>query len=374
MKDLLQKYPPSRWLYGLASANMVFFLLPPLMMVLVAGTVAQRWIGLYSASKMFFSAVVIWLGGVVPVPGGWTLMAFLTVSLFLKFLLKSEWQWKKAGVLLAHLGALVLMCGGLLTALTARESYMVIPEGAESAYLYDYHKRELIVYEDARVRAQFPYADIAQWDATSLPFTLTVVGWCENCGILKRADTEDYTPDVPYRGMAQNMALQSRPPEREPEANLTGLTFALDGVSKTADGVYMAFEGMPKPVTFEKGGHTYQIVFGKAQRPLPFSVKLTAFEKQTYSGLEKARAYTSDLLVKDQGLEWPVRIEMNKPFRYRGYTFFQSSFEEGADFQATILAVVENRGRLFPYIGTGLMGLGLFWHLVLMVWNGRRAV
>lgn len=358
------------WLGKLVEADAVFFLLPPLMVVLVAGAVAQRWVGLYGAYRMFFGSFFLWVGP-VPLPGGTLLIGALALGLCLKFILKSQWQWNKSGIILTHLGALILLIGGGVTALCAQESYMLIPEGATTSYMYDYNARALVVYEDERMMARFPYEEIAQWESGALPFSLHVLGWCENCSVIKRQEAQDYDPKAAYRGMAVNMALQSKPPEKEPEANLTGLTLLLGDVSEKTDGVYVAFDGMPAPVTFTKNGKTYRLIFGKAQRQLPFSITLQDFQKQTYGGTDKARSYASEILVRDQGAEWPVRIEMNKPFRYRGYTFFQSSFEEGDDYEATVLAVVENKGRLFPYIGTGVIGVGLTLHLVTL-WLNRR--
>jgi hypothetical protein len=56
---------------------------------------------------------------------------------------------------------------------------------------------------------------------------------------------------------------------------------------------------------------------------------------------------------------------MNEPLRYSGYTFFQASFIEGLDKEATVLAVVKNYGRLFPYISSIIMSVGLLLHLLI---------
>lgn len=358
-------------LVRLAQADTVFFLLPALMALLVAGTLAQRWMGLYAAHRMFFSSFILWIGP-MPLPGGFTLLAALGGALTLKFILKSEWSFRKSGIILTHLGALVLLIGGLATALGARESFMLIPEGQESAFIYDYNDRSLVVFEGDRELARFAYARIGDWDTRSLPFVLGVTGWCENCSIVRREETEDFNRDAPYRSLARFMALQSASPEMEPEANLSGLTFTIDGVGAGQDGLYIAFDGMPKPIVLEKAGRRYTLVFGKDQRRLPFSIALKDFEKATYGGTDMARAYHSDVVVKDGALEWPVRIEMNKPLRYRGYTFFQSSFEQGPEAEATILAVVENKGRLFPYIGTLIIGAGLLLHLSIALSGARE--
>ena len=53
---------------------------------------------------------------------------------------------------------------------------------------------------------------------------------------------------------------------------------------------------------------------------------------------------------------------MNKPFRYRQYTFYQSSYSQSNDRQSSTLAVVENRGKWLPYVAGLLMALGLVLH------------
>ncbi|SVA41121.1 uncharacterized protein METZ01_LOCUS93975, partial [marine metagenome] len=60
-----------------------------------------------------------------------------------------------------------------------------------------------------------------------------------------------------------------------------------------------------------------------------------------------------------------ILIQMNEPLRYKGYTFFQSSFIEGPEGETTVLAVVKNYGRLFPYISSIIMCIGLLFHLSL---------
>jgi len=58
---------------------------------------------------------------------------------------------------------------------------------------------------------------------------------------------------------------------------------------------------------------------------------------------------------------------MNEPLRYRGYTLYQSSFDLSGDTPYTVLTVVENKGRIFPYIASLLIALGLIIHLALRI-------
>ena len=358
----------SKYAHRLAEADIAFWLLPPLMLLLIAGTIAQRWMGLWPALDMFFGGFILWAGP-VPLPGAYTLLGALSISLSLKFLLKSDWRWAKAGINLAHLGVITLLIGSLITAMTARETYMLIPEGQETPYTYSYYERTLVVYQDEKPLLNLPYKTIEQWEFTALPFDIKIIKHCENCEILKREETPDYDTALNYQGMSQFMALKPKPPEPQPETNLTGFEFKITGAAN--NGHYIAFDGMPKPIEITKNDKNYTLIFGKTQFTLPFSIALKDFVKQDYIGTSMAKAYHSDIIVKDNGSEWPARIEMNEPLRYKDYTFFQSSYEQAPGFEATILAVVENKGRIFPYISSVIITLGLMLHLIITL-NARK--
>ncbi len=350
----------------LARADTAFFILPALMVLLIIGTLAQRWMGLYDSQHMFFSSLVFWAGP-IPVPGGALLIGLLMFGLSLKFIFKSRWSVAKAGIHLTHLGALVLLGGGFLTALLAEESYMIIPEGEASPYIYDYYQRDLTIMKGESTLGSIPFEKLTDTNAwPALPFNMTVLRSCRNCDIVKREDDSGENPDGPYRGMARFMSLHPAPPAVQAEENLSGLTFRVTGLSEAQNGIYLTFDPMPKPIILESGEDTYRIIFGKRQNRLPFSLKLVDFKKESYPGVNMAKAYSSALVIQDGEARWPVTIEMNKPLRYKGYTFFQSSFEQAPDVERTILSVVKNKARLFPYAGTFILTFGLLWHIVML--------
>ncbi|MGH1397842.1 MAG: cytochrome c biogenesis protein ResB [Alphaproteobacteria bacterium] len=361
----------------LTSASIVFWLMPPIMLLLIAGTMAQRWMGLYQSIDKIFASFIIWfpIGAInLPLPGGFTLLALLSLHLALKFLFKSQWSWRKSGIILAHLGALILLIGGLLTAMLARETYMLIPEGQETPYIYHYTNRNLSIFENGYERLRLPYHTRKKWQNSkeyqSLPFQIEILESYNNATIKHRKDDPDFNENTQYQSMAAFMDLQEQPEALEPEANMTGLELTLSGTN--VDGRYVAFDGMPKPIEFKSGGKNYTLIFGKEQFTLPFSIRLTDFVKHTYAGTNMAKNYHSDIIVKDGDIEWPVRIEMNEPLRYKGYTFFQSSFDDTGEIEMTILAVVENSGWLIPYIGTGILGLGLLLHTLITIRQGGK--
>lgn len=347
-----------------AQADVIFYVLPFIMLNLFIGTLAQANMGLYEAHHTYFSAFYYFLGP-VPLPGGYTLLGLLSGGLALKFVLQSRWSQERAGIILTHLGALVLLIGGLFTAVTAREGYMLIPEGAASPYVYDYQRRELFVFENNNLLKTFAFGD----EILGLPFDISLKDSCVNCNIIKREDSAQDFGNAPLHSMAQFMALKSTAEEKESEENISGMSFEISGADDQ-NGIYIAFEGMPKPIELTKNERNYKIIFGKQQRLLPFSIELTDFYKESYPGTDMAKDYTSEVLVHDNGAVWAATIEMNEPLRYKGYTFYQSSFVEQPGAQATVLSVVENKGRLFPYIGAAIIALGLLMH-VFIIAKGR---
>ncbi len=65
-------------------------------------------------------------------------------------------------------------------------------------------------------------------------------------------------------------------------------------------------------------------------QPLPFSVELKKFIVEYYpTGMPKL--FASEVVVQDpaNGVTLPARIEVNHPLSYRGYTLYQSDFDDG---------------------------------------------
>jgi hypothetical protein len=58
---------------------------------------------------------------------------------------------------------------------------------------------------------------------------------------------------------------------------------------------------------------------------------------------------------------------MNEPLRYKGYTFYQSSFEQRDGIEVSVLNVVKNTGRFFPYLSCLVIFCGLLLHFILRV-------
>lgn len=338
-----------RWL---AQPHLFFFTLIWLMLLLIIGTVAQKYVGLYAAQHRYFSSFFIWFAG-VPLPGGYLTISVIFVNLLCKLLLASEWSLKKSGIVITHLGALLLLLGGLFTALFSQEGFLMLEEGERSRAVTDYHHRELQLLpgEDESVPLRIEPASalkvgtVLHW--SELPLTLEIKDYCLNCG------------------MDASGKLVSLPAKPENEQNISGAEVVVKNPAGESMQTIIVYETQSILPVFTAGGREYRLALRKQKRILPFEVELVEFMKTVHPNTDIPASYASEVRIIDGTSEWRSAIRMNEPLRYKGYTLFQSSFVENDGKQASVLAVVENVGRLFPYIASIMMCVGLLLHLLL---------
>ena len=84
-----------------------------------------------------------------------------------------------------------------------------------------------------------------------------------------------------------------------------------------------------------------------------------------HPGTNIAKSYSSEINLIEDKISRRVLIKMNEPLRHGGYTFYQASFVDGLDRETSVLASVKNYGRLFPYISSIIMSIGLLMHLLI---------
>ncbi|MBN1338463.1 MAG: cytochrome c biogenesis protein ResB, partial [Bacteroidales bacterium] len=128
-----------------------------------------------------------------------------------------------------------------------------------------------------------------------------------------------------------------------------------------------------KPAETETGNVMLRISYGSKPVELPFYIELRDFQIDRYPGSNSPSSYASEVTVFDDkaGLEMPYRIFMNNVLNYKGYRFFQSSYDK--DEKGTILSVNHDAwGTLITYAGYFLMTLGMV--VSLFSRNGRYSV
>ncbi len=103
-------------------------------------------------------------------------------------------------------------------------------------------------------------------------------------------------------------------------------------------------------------GYTVAITYGSKISTLPFSIKLNDFIIDRYPGSNSPSGYKSDVTLIDRkdNIEKPFVIFMNNVLKYKGYRFYQSSFDR--DEKGTILSVNHDLAGIFvTYTGYALL-------------------
>ena len=336
-----------------------------MMMLVVLGTLAQKDMGLYAAQNRYFSAWITWFW-FIPMPGGRLTLIIILINLSFFFFKKSIWKIKKLGIVILHLGGILLLVGGGLTAMFSSEGNMVIEESAQSNHVEDYHFMELaIINTSASSFDEFTIFDQPLLKRNqilahaNLNFEIEIINYLENCELTKR----NSPAGIQHKGMLKKIMLSELKPEKEDNWNRPGMIYKISNSGTNADGMYGIFLGQPISQTVSVNNKDYTIILRRKRTYLPFSIELLDFKKILHPGTDIPKSYSSDINLIENGTVRKILIQMNEPLRHKGYTFFQSSFIEGPNSETTVLAVVKNYGRLFPYISSIIMCIGLLFHL-----------
>ena len=105
-------------------------------------------------------------------------------------------------------------------------------------------------------------------------------------------------------------------------------------------------------------GNTFEITYGSKISTLPFSLKLDDFVLERYPGSNSPSGYRSEIMLIDERdkVERPYSVFMNNILKYKGYRFYQSSYDQ--DEKGTVLSVSHDRvGMIVTYTGYAILFL-----------------
>ena len=117
---------------------------------------------------------------------------------------------------------------------------------------------------------------------------------------------------------------------------------------------------------FNLGDKNIEVFYGSKLITLPYSLKLNDFILERYPGSNSPSGYKSDVVLIDKAanIDKSYLIFMNNILKYKGYRFYQSSFDK--DEMGTILSVSHDLiGMLVTYTGYAL----LFLFIILSIIN-----
>ena len=102
------------------------------------------------------------------------------------------------------------------------------------------------------------------------------------------------------------------------------------------------------------------MLYGSKELKTPFKIKLNDFQLEKYPGSESAASYASEVTVLGLDETFDYRIFMNHILDYKGYKFFQASYDLSGEVEQTRLSVNHDFwGTFITYLGYSMLYFGM---------------
>lgn len=366
----------ARVIKPLTSLRLTIVCLSLAMVLVFMGTLAQQNLDAFYAQKKYFDTwFVFWTprgtGLSIPVfPGGFLLGSVFLVNLTAAHLARFKLAWKKAGIILAHTGLILLLLGGLFTALWSRESQMIIPQGGTKNYTESFKEFELAIVDTSAADhdhvVAIPASMLAKGgtiQVSGLPFAVKPIRFYQNARLNMR-QPGSMAPQIADKGMGVRMDAVPLPPTTRPdEENFPAAFVTLQPAAGAALGTWLLWaspfgESIPSQ-TVTVDGKKFELTLRLKRFYKPYQIHLNHLTHEEYAGTDIPRNFASNIHLTDPSRheDREILIYMNHPLRYSGETFYQ--YQTLANDKFTVLEVVRNPSWLLPYISCSLVALGL---------------
>ena len=381
-----------RILKPLASLWLTVPLLLLSMLLVYAGTTVQRQMSSNDVQKQFFHSWLAWapldpmlrpfasaesarIPGSLPLPGGYTLIALLLANLVAAHSVRFKLRWKRSGIILIHLGLIMLLVGEICASLWSVESQMQIDQGQTVQYTQDIRHVELAVIDPSPA----DHDNVTVIDASelkpgatiatpSIPFEVRVKNYFANSSIL--GPVQDGQGAIQAATAGKNKPLKVVPEPKIPATDGEQTDVASAFLSLRAGGkdlgTYLVSQyaqyQISQPETVDVDGRPFRVELRFRRYYKPYKVTLLKFSHERYEGTDTPSNFASRVRLVDpsRNVDREVVIWMNHPLTYRGETFYQQSFRN--EDKTTVLQVTHNPGWPLPYLGLALGLAGLLIH------------
>ena len=368
-----------------ASLRLTVALFAMAMVLIFAGTLAQVHQGIWGVMGQYFRSFVVMiefqlfvptemarLPGRFPFPGGFTVGGLLLVNLVAAHAVRFKFSRKRFGIILIHVGIILLLVGELITAIYAHEGNMSIDEGSSSNFTEDIREAELAVIDvsnpDHDQVVVIPESMLHRHGEViadqRLPFDVRVDEWMDNSRLygpatappgLKPKATAGFGKQIVAQLLSQATGVEGQ----TVDAPSAYVTLFHQG---TQMGAWLVSLYIDQPQFVSVKGQEYGLVLRFKREYKPYTLHLIDFRHDKFIGTQKPRNFSSLIQLVDpsRNEDRQVLIYMNHPLRYAGETFYQSAFKQGDT--GTILQVVRNPGWLLPYVSCSLVSVGMLIH------------
>lgn len=339
------------------------------------GTLEQVDSGLFEVQKKYFESYYLWhdFGPFkLPLPGANLVMCVLFVNIVLGGMVRLRKGWATIGVLVTHVGILMMLIAGFVKAYYSVEGHVTLFEGQSAAEFQSYYRWELVAIEDlgpGKVREHVVRQESldratgakgALFHDDALPFDLVVTHFARNCRPLPKGPM--FQVSVP---VIDGVFLREEALEKEAEANTAGAYVSVvrrDG--QRSEGLVWGAQRQPMPVVVD--GKRFGIDLRKERYPMPLEVRLDKFTKEDHPRMMMAKSFSSDVTVREESGTRAVKISMNQPLREQGLVLYQASWGPSnarpGDPLFSTLAVVRNPSDQWPLYSCLVIAAGLLIH------------
>jgi hypothetical protein len=335
------------------------------------GTMAQVHLGLYRAQNEFFRSFFIFWEPAgtslkIPIfPGGYLVGGLLLINLLAAHTRYYQPDKRKIGLVMIHLGVVLLLVGQLLTDLLSSESVMHLRNGETKDYSEADRSYELAITDITDARSDKVFAipgrrlaeggDIA---IPGLPFTVRVRKYLPNSSLSEKPGPglEEVKAAT---GIASGVWWQALPHVTAMDRRDMPSAVVELATPQSSLGAYLVSTFIDRPQTVAVNGRHFELALRPQRFYKPFSLHLVEFKHDRYPGTDIPKNFSSRVRLHNfkTGEDREVLIYMNNPLRYGGETFYQASFDP--DDKGSILQVVRNPSWLTPYFSCVLVGIGL---------------
>ena len=359
---------------ALASFRLAFSLFAMLLVVVLVGTLEQQHLSLYEVQRKYFSS--LFFATPIPFPGGALLLGLLFLNLTIGGLLRIRWKTATLGVIIVHVGILMLLVGGFVEYRLSSKGFIHFAKEGE-------HGDRYYSYEDWDLTIERAGPDAKQWiapteevsratdgrtvrvTAPDLPFDVLLSGYARNTELRRARSASDGIDGVEMFEVSSSSL--------DGGSNLPGVVATAAGkgaVAATGDarGYLRGGEGV-YAWTVAREGVDYRVALTRRSWPLPFDTRLDRAIGEKHPGTEGGRAmemfrrFSSFVTVNDGGVSREVHITMNEPLRWKGTIFYQSGFGRYLDGSPwSTLAVVQNPSDRVPIVACVIIAIGMVLH------------
>jgi len=340
------------------------------------GTLEQAEHGLYEVQRKYFESYILFhdIGPIsIPLPGANLVMTVLFLNIIFGGIVRMRKTSRQAGVLVVHVGMLLLFVAGFIKLNFSEEGHVTLYEQGASNTYQSYQRWEIAVSRtlpDMSVKEWLiPQEDFLETGddelvtlvSDDLPFDVVVSHVMPNSRRMPKGPM--FEVDVPVID-GQFLMEEDRLPNAE--QHTAGVYVSLvDPIDQSRDDVLLwGRDVVPSQVDVD--GQAWSVHLRKERYPMPFTIVLDDFIKEEHPGTMMPKWFSSDVTVVEEGSPRTLRISMNEPLRSEGLVLYQASWGPSNAMPGTplfsTLAVVRNPADQYPLYACILIAIGLVMH------------